>query len=126
VLVVEARGTAELVEGWWEYQRLASGSRSERKQLEAGLQEAAWAAYWAVQAATDSGGEAALSLVLALLEAAPSDDAAAAVGVGPLEDLLHAHGRELGSRVNALAGQHPRLRRALDAVWLDDGRPRED
>jgi hypothetical protein len=67
-----------------------------------------------------------LSLVVALLDAAPSDDDAAMVGVGPLEELPQAHRSELGSRVAALAGQHARLRVALDAVWLDDERSQGD
>lgn len=111
--------TADLVDGWWEYHRLASGTRLQRKALEAGLPEAAVAGRDAVMEAMDAGGPAALSLVPALLEAAPGDDDVALVGAGPLEELLHAHGLSLRPDVEAVARQHERFRRALDAVWLD-------
>ena len=95
--------TAELVDGWWEYHRLASGTRPQRKALEAGSPEAAVAGRDAVMEAMEAGGLAALSLVLALLDAAPEDDDVALVGAGPLEELLHGHGVSLRQDVEAVA-----------------------
>lgn len=114
--------TAELVDGWWEYHRLASGTRLQRKALEAGVPEAAVAGRDAVMGAMDSGGPAALSLVLALLDSASGEDDVALVGAGPLGELLYAHGVSLRLDVEAVARRHERFGRALDAVWLDEQR----
>jgi uncharacterized glyoxalase superfamily protein PhnB len=61
--------------------------------------------------------EAAWSLVLLLVNSAPSDAALEYVGAGPLEDLLCEHGPKLIDRVEAAALQEPRVSRALANVW---------
>ena len=112
---------ADLVAGWWEYCRLAVGSRADRLRLEAGEPASAVAAWEAVGERIDRGGGAALDLVAALLDAARDDEEVGEVGAGPLEDLLAQHGSALAEEVERLAGREPRFRAALRAVWLSPG-----
>lgn len=106
--------------GWWEFGRLSSGSREERKRLETDA-IFAWAGWDGVDDRIERGGVEALDLILALLEGAPDDDACLAVGAGPLQNLLHDHGNELIDQIERVARREPRFRRALTGVWLDPG-----
>ncbi len=118
---LELRTTEELVAGWWEYARLAQGSRQQRKGLEAGDAPFADAGRYGVAERVERGGVEALELVAALLERAPDDDGVALVAAGPLEDLLHRHGQELVDVVERRARQDCRFGQALGGVWLADG-----
>jgi len=69
----------------------------------------------------DSGGDDAIPLVLALLEASAEEEASVAVGTGPLEDLINDHGDALADAVERTARQSPLFARALGAVSLERG-----
>jgi hypothetical protein len=114
------------VDGWWRYQRLSAGDRSERKALELGEPQDAVAAAEAVTDRVSTGGPQALSLVAALVRAAESDDDLALVGAGPLEDLVTSHGIALLDDIDDLARRDPRFAQALTAVlWSADGAGQE-
>jgi hypothetical protein len=103
-----AQGGPEIgavVEGWWRYQRLSAGTRSDRKALEVGEPGDVVAAVEAVDDRVFTGGPEALDLVAAL------------VGAGPLEDLLTRHGATLVDGIDDLARRDPQFAQALTAVW---------
>lgn len=111
---------------WWEYQRLASGSRVERKALEAGEPADAVKAVDIVDERVTRGGSAALSTVASLVRAAVSVDDLCLVGAGPLEDLLFEHGVELAHSVDDLARRDPAFAAALRCVaWSPPDRDTE-
>src|SRR3954451_14889113 len=58
----------------------------------------------------DSGGDDAIPLVLALLEAPAEEEASVAVGTGPLEDLVNDHGDALADAGERPARQSPVFR----------------
>jgi sugar-specific transcriptional regulator TrmB len=105
---------------WWERKRLGSGSRAERKQLALGepseivrANEIVWESMW-------QGGTDALDLVVALIDAASSEDVIAYVGAGPLEDLLRDHADALVDQVDDLARRSSKFALALSAVYPND------
>jgi hypothetical protein len=59
-------------------------------------------------------------LVLALIDAAASDEALMYVAAGPLEDLIKLHGYAMAPRIERAAHTNPKLRRALAGVWIDE------
>lgn len=61
--------------------------------------------------------ERSWQMVLALVERVPEEDLPA-VGVGPLENLIHAFPNEVGLRAASLAKGNPRFRTALARVWI--------
>jgi hypothetical protein len=61
--------------------------------------------------------EEAWTLILALVERAPSDEALSFVAAGPIEDFLGHHGAEWASRVAAEAESNDRFRDSLNYVW---------
>lgn len=111
----------KIVAGWWEYHRLSRGNRVERKALEVGDHAAAQRGRDAVDAAVDDGGPATVALLVALAAAAPSPADALAVGVGPLEDLIHQHGDSLIDDIMSGAASSQPFRIALASVWLERG-----
>jgi hypothetical protein len=111
----------DLARGWWEADRLAGGNRDERKRWELGEPRELAAAVQQAHDVVRDGGEAAISLVTALLGLARDTTAVAAVGVGPLEDLIVAHGDALSYRLEELARQSDSFRSALSSVWLEPG-----
>lgn len=111
----------QLTAGWWEYRRLAQGSRSERKTLELGEPVLAWAARMNVEDLVGAGGVEALRVVLALLETAPDSSGVALVASGSLEDLLYEHGDALADEFDRLVRQSPLFRQAMACVWLSSG-----
>lgn len=56
-------------------------------------------------------------LLLALIQAAPTEDALLYVAAGPLEDFLSKHGRSVISLLTSAAEKNPRMKRALRGVW---------
>ncbi len=105
-----------MVAGWWKYQRLAVGSRLERKALELGEPSDAVGAADAAHEQIRRGGVQALELVSALLLGAETDDDIARVGAGPLEDLLVDHGAAIVDEVEELARRDPRFAEAMTGV----------
>jgi hypothetical protein len=65
----------------------------------------------------DQAPEDAWPLILKLVSDAPDDRALGAIGAGPLEELLGAHGLEFIDRACAIAKQDERFRRCLRGVW---------
>lgn len=60
-------------------------------------------AYKLMQETMHDGGDEAVRLIAALLDAAPSEEGAVAVGTGPLEDLINEHGADLDQKVRQSA-----------------------
>lgn len=121
----EAAGMDWWVDGWWLYRRLSAGTREQRVELEraASVQaRIAHAAYEHVHRVVEAGGGAALEALQVLLRSAPDSDSVSAVGVGPLEDLVHQHGEVLVEGLVRLARQDPAFGAGLSAVWLETGR----
>lgn len=110
-----------LTAGWWEYVRLATGSRAERKALSLGEPADVRSAWTDVQDRLDAGRVESLQLVLALIETTPEPAGVGVVGAGPLEDLVHRHGDSLVDELDRLARQDPAFRQAMAAVWLSPG-----
>lgn len=110
----------DLVERWWAFHRLVTGSREERKQLEAGVPVEVQQAYDEVADAVDHGRPGVVQLLAALVDAAPDEDGVAVVAAGPLEDLIHAHGPEVVDEIETTARRSPAFAEALAHVWVDD------
>src|SRR4051794_33249336 len=73
----------------------------------------------------DSGGDDAIPLVLALLEASAEEEASVAVGTGPLEDLINDHGDALADAVERTARQSPcSLAPSGPSAWSGDSSSR--
>jgi hypothetical protein len=109
----------EIAAGWWEYGRLLSGDRADRDALERG--EPAWAvaACDTVHNLIQAGGDAAVWMCVALIAYAPDPvDAPNYVGAGPLEDLVLAHGAEIGEALARIGEEYPALREARESVWV--------
>ena len=75
----------------------------------------------------ERGATGAVDLLQALVDAAPSEDALAHLGAGPVEDLIshYRHGQAVLAEVERHARQDPRFARAVSAVWLGRGVPPE-
>ncbi|MEY9837995.1 DUF6869 domain-containing protein [Streptacidiphilus sp. EB103A] len=106
---------------WWEGQRLATGTRVERKRWSLGEPSAVFAGHEAARERIEQGGVRALEFVMALLRSSQDDSGGAQVGAGPLEDLITEHGNELSLQIEELARRCPTFRRALASVSLDSG-----
>ena len=119
----------DVVTAYWEHWRLLRGNRQERLAAERRPD----LARQVIDEAVESGEPSAVSLLVALAEAAPSDYDAVLVGAGPLEDLLVAHGRRLArpegvallEEIDAAARRSRRFRQALASVWVHDEVPEE-
>jgi uncharacterized protein DUF6869 len=79
-----------------------------------------WWAYEALDRLCHDEPDKAWDLVLAIVDAADSNDLLETIGAGPLENLLDKHAPQLIGRVEAALADHPRLARALTSVWLRD------
>ena len=108
----------ELCANWWDWHRRSRGDRAERKALEQGEPEAAWAAYWLVKEHTSNNTSGVVDLLVALNDAAPADDDGMTVGVGELEDLLTAHGDAVIEDVERCARQNPKFARAVSHPYV--------
>jgi hypothetical protein len=113
--------TGDLAGVWWAYQRLAQGSRENRKRLSLGEPAEICAGWEGAGDRINAGGIDALELVVALVDAAPDRAGLALVGTGPLEDLVHEHGVALVTEIEGLARQHAGFSQALRSVWLSAG-----
>ena len=111
----------ELARYWWEAQRLAHGSRGERERWSVGEPAEVVAAWGAAREVVDRGGEAALNLIVALLDSAPGDSGRSTVGAGPLEEIVTEYGDVLSAQLDRLARTSVAFRQALSSVWLDAG-----
>lgn len=112
------------VEDWWLFQRMAAGPREDRVELDRGESPealAAWAAYRSVHERVDGGDAGALRLVVDLLSLAPNGAGVAAVGAGPLEDLVTQHGDALVGAIEATARRNPGFAACLGSVQVEDG-----
>src|SRR5687767_11130920 len=97
-------------------------AHDDRKLVEAWLtMQRNWWAYETLDRLCDGEPEKAWDLVLAIVDAADSDDLLETIGAGPLENVLDKHAPQLVGRVEAALADHPGLARALTSVWLRDG-----
>lgn len=109
------------VQGWFEYHRLAAGTRPERKSLELGEPADAVAAHERVdQIISEATPEDAMALIAAMLHAADDEQTLIAVAAGPFEDLLAERWSEISTLVDERARVDARTRRALQSMYLTD------
>ena len=115
---------ARTVQDWWLFQRMSAGPREDRVDLDRGESAgavAAWAAHRSVHERVDGGEPGALRLVVDLLSRAPNGAGVAAVGAGPLEDLVTQHGDALVEVIEATARRDPGFAACLGSVNVEDG-----
>lgn len=111
---------AEWVASWFEYHRLSSGSRRERKALSEGRPPEVFAAYdWVDERITD-GGETALGVLEQLADSAASLPQLSMVGITGIEQLIYEHRDAVVRPLIARARRSPNLARALKSVSLAD------
>ena len=113
--------TDDVAADWWEHARLAKGTRDERKALDDGHPPRVNAAYQFVADKIEVGTPDVLDLIASLIDSAPDDQGTLAVGAGPLEDLIHAHGDRLVLEIETRARRSPEFARALSSVWVEAG-----
>lgn len=101
-----------VVDGYWRHYQM-------RRTRQPDADEFDWA-WEAVDDAARRGVPGVVDLVVALAVTAPTDDALAYLGAGPMEDLLNQHGPRLVEEVKAAALQNPAVARALRSVVFDD------
>jgi hypothetical protein len=115
--VAVAKGDA-VVDEFWRYHALTHGTRGDR--LSADQYFWAWEA---VQTTISEHPAEAVELIADLVRSAVSDDDLVYVGAGPLEGLVSQHGSTVVERIDELARQDSRFRRAVNAMWLSDAVP---
>jgi hypothetical protein len=103
---------------WFEYHRLACGTREQRKALEVGQPIAAQAAYDWVQDRMIDGGLEAVDAIAELAQAASNEHEQSLVGIGPVEELIYGHGDVAVPLLLDRARQLPALAEALSWVSL--------
>jgi hypothetical protein len=116
----------QLVQNYWEHWRLARGDRAQRLCTQRGS-----TGHESVREAVEVGDPAVVDLLVALAEAAPSEDDAGLIGAGPLEALLSAHaallatgeGAPLLDAIDVGARRSARFRRALRSAYMGDEVP---
>ena len=109
----------DLITRWWEYHRLARGTREERKALESGKSADVVVAKERVDELVELGEPDVIDLLEALIDNNTTDATVAVVGAGPLEDLIHEHGDALVEPIVAKARQSRSFAQALSSVWLE-------
>jgi uncharacterized protein DUF6869 len=103
----------QLIAAFWRHYRLSqSESPADRETAE----ESFWAWEEAERVAREPNPDT-VGLFVALVDAAPDDQARCYFGAGPLEDLLLYHGPNLVDEVEEAATRHERFRTALGCVW---------
>lgn len=106
-----------LVEAYWTHYAL---STSQVREDRVRAQELWWA-WETVSAAVSDGDPASVGLLVALAEAAPSDEALGYLGAGPFEEFLGwCADDRLAAMVETVVRRSPQLRQALRSVYLDD------
>jgi hypothetical protein len=108
----------ELVRAYWQHYEASFGPAADRAKAD----ECEWAWLEAKDVAED-GGPQALALVSALAEEAPSDDALAYLGAGPLEELLDGGWQTVVTDLEQAALASDRLRLALGWAHLPEAMP---
>jgi hypothetical protein len=114
----------DLIDAWWQYQRLTTGTRPER------LTADDW--YWAwenVTAMINDKDERVVELLVSLTESARSPEDVQTVGAGPIEDLLSEHGSWLATTEGSamldqladISRTNKKFRQALGSVWHESG-----
>ena len=107
----------EIVEGYWRHWSLARGDRSQRLESESCF------CWWEEvhRVVEEAPLTAVADLLCALADTAPSDEALAYLGAGPIENFLSRAGKDSSwSRMtsDALRRQSPALGRAADlGLW---------
>ena len=117
----ESSDRALLVAKWWEYYRLAAGSREQHKTMESGLPPDVRMAHDHVAEIVERGAPEVVELLADLAVATPAEQDPALVGTGPLEDLIRDHGDAFGAEIELYAGRVPEFAAALRSIRLDDG-----
>ena len=87
--------------------------------------EELWDDVEAVNAAARENAPEAVSLLVAVAEAAPDNVALAYLGAGPVEELLIGHAEDVVEAVDLAAQGSERFRYALRCAWFDDEVPAE-
>ncbi len=111
----------DIVDCWWEYQRLLRGSPQERKALEAGHPARVYDRWKEATRRVHRGGIPALDLIVALISEAPDDHGVSLVATGPLETLLRIDADAVIDEIGRIAQTDARFRQALADVWIDTG-----
>ncbi|MDQ1442909.1 MAG: hypothetical protein QOG97_3137 [Acidimicrobiaceae bacterium] len=106
--------TAEIVEAYWIFHRLSTGTRPERLRSE----DYFWAWEEINHVLEDGTPHEGLNLLDALLHAPETDPGT--IGAGCLEDLLYSRPAEVGDQVATRARRDERWRQALDHVYVPD------
>lgn len=107
---MDAKRKNEIVQSWMAIQDNLGGS------------EAYESNFWAHEELADLSEHTprdAWEVILALVEAAKSDELLEAIGAGPLQDLMTLHGEQFISRLEHEAMANRRLRKAMASAWLD-------
>jgi hypothetical protein len=115
--------TKALIEGWWEIHRLTT----ERPSGHQAMIEDLWWAWEALESEMDDASPGAVQLLVALCEAAPSEEELGSVGAGPLETLIVENAATMATPVGAVlldavaraSRQSPPFRIALAGVWYE-------
>ncbi len=111
-----------LARAYWEYER-RSDSPDKATRLSANQFFDTWQE---VRDRTIAGDELAIRLLVALVEAASSEQELCRVGAGPLENVINAKWRDgvLVDPITGWATRLPRFAAALACVWYSDDLPR--
>ena len=115
----------ELIDRFWREHRLSQGTRQERL-------EASGAAWGEVDDLLDGPASEVVRMLVALAEAAPSEEEAGLVGAGPIEELVARRARQFGNEegralleeLDAAARRSARFRSALAFAFFGDEVPK--
>lgn len=116
----------QLLDDYWEYWRLSRGSREERLRAKGRRRS-----HEVLDDAVEIGDVGVVELLVALAEAAPSEEDAGLVGAGPRDELLFSHsarlatpdGADLVEAIDTAARPSERFRRALRSSYMGDEVP---
>jgi hypothetical protein len=110
-----------LVAAYWQHHQLATSSDRADRLRASGL---GWAEA-EVRDRIEAGDDDSFRLLVALAEAAPTDDDVGAVGAGPIEDLIEERWSDevVVDRLVGWAHRSNRFASALGAVWYSDAVP---
>lgn len=117
--------TEGLIDRFWQEHRLSQGTREERL-------EASGVAWGEVDHLLDGPASEVVRMLVALAEAAPSEEEVGLVGAGPIEELVarragqfdSEEGRELLEELDTAARRSSRFRSALAFAFFGDEVPK--